>query len=66
MFDKLAEEFDLLFDFNVVCAKVPNFSYANNMELIVLAHEMVFADFPNSEHWRSIQQYGSTKFKLQP
>ena len=53
MFDKLAEEFELLFDFKVLCAKVPNFSYANNMELRVLAHEVVVAYSPNSEYWRA-------------
>ena len=46
MFDKLVEEFDLLFDFKVTCFKVPNISYAENMELRVLAHQMVVADFP--------------------
>ena len=66
VFDKLAEEFELLFDFKVVCAKVPNFSYADNMELKVLANEMVVADFPKPENWRVVQQYGSTKYKLQP
>ena len=66
MFDKLAGEFALLFDFKFTCAKVPKFSYADNMELKVLAHEMVVADFPNFEHWRAVEQYGSTKYKLQP
>ena len=32
VFDKLAEEFELLFDFKVSCSKVPNFSYTYNME----------------------------------
>ena len=49
MFDKLAEEFELLFDFKVSCAKVPNFSYTDNMELRVLAHDMVVADLPKLE-----------------
>ena len=31
LFDKLAEEFELLFDFKVSCAKVPNFSYIDDM-----------------------------------
>ena len=47
VFDKLFEEFELLFDFEVSCAKVPNFSYTDNMELRVLAHHMVVAYFPN-------------------
>ena len=46
LFDKLAENFELLFDFKVSCAKVPNFSYTDNMELRVLAHHMVVPDFP--------------------
>ena len=33
VFDKLAEEFELLFDFGFTCAKVPNLSYAESMEL---------------------------------
>ena len=45
---------------------MPNFSYADNMELRVLAREMVVADFPNPKHWREVQQYGSTKYKLKP
>ena len=66
MFDKLAEKFEFLFDFKVACAKVPNFSYPDNMDLRVLEHEMVVAYSTNHEHWRAVQQYGSTKYKLQP
>ena len=58
VFDKLAGEFKLLFDFKVICARVPNFSYAENMELKVLAHGMVVAYFPKHEHWRTFQQFG--------
>ena len=65
LFDKLAEEFKLLFDFKVVCANVPNISYIENMELRVLAHEMVVVDFPKSKQWRKVQQFGSNKYKLQ-
>ena len=53
VFDKLAEEFELLFDFKVSCAKVPNFSYTDNMELIVMAHDMVVAYFPKLEQWNN-------------
>ena len=50
VFDKMAGEFELLFDFKVAYAKVPNFSYAYNMELKVLAHEMVIKDLPNPKN----------------
>ena len=55
LFDKLVEEFELLFDFSVTCAKVPNISYVERMELKVLAHEMVVVDFPKPKQWRKVQ-----------
>ena len=55
VFDKLAGEFESLFDFKVMCAKLANFSYVDNMELRVLAYEMVVVDLPNPEHWRAVQ-----------
>ena len=66
VFDKLAGEFKALFDFKAACMKVPNLTYSDKMELSVMAHEMVIADLTGSEQWRSIQMYGSNKFKLQP
>ena len=64
VFEKLAGEFETLFGFKFSCTKVPNITYSDNMELKFLAHEMVIADFPRSEQWRSIQMYGLNKFKL--
>ena len=36
------------------------------MELRVLENDMVVAELPKLGHWRIVQQYGSTKYKLQP
>ena len=66
VFDKLASEFELLFDFKATCAKAPEASYAKTMELKVQALDMVVATFPGPDQWRSIQQYGSNKFWTQP
>ena len=49
VFAKVAEEFELLFDFKATCVKVPNLSYAESMELRVLVHEIVVAYFPKPE-----------------
>ena len=57
-FDKLAGAFELLADFKATCATVPNFSYTENTELKVLAHDMVFAVFLGPDTWKSIQLYG--------
>ena len=64
IFDKLAAKFELIFDFKATCATVPNLSYTENMELRVLAHDMVIENFPGPDQCRSIQQYGSDKFRL--
>ena len=65
MFDKLAEEFKELFDFKITCTKVPNITYSDNIELIVLTHDMIMADFLRSKLWKSIKLYGSNKLRLQ-
>ena len=65
VFEKLAREFEELFGFKFSCTKVPNLTYSDNMELRVLAHDMIMADLLGSEQWKSIQMYGSNKFKLQ-
>ena len=43
VFDKLVGSFELLADFKAACATVPDFSYIENTELKVLAHDMVVA-----------------------
>ena len=65
MFNKLVGEFEALFDFKTTCTKFPNLTYLDNMELRVVAHEMVIVDLPESDQWRSIEIYGSNNFKLQ-
>ena len=66
VFDKLAEEFETLFDFKIACTRVPNLTYSDNMDLRVLTHDMIMADFLRSKLWKSIQLYGSNKLRLQP
>ena len=66
IFDKLASEFELLFDFKVTYAKSRETPYPETMEFKVQAFDMVVATLPGPDQWRSIQQYGSSKFKTQP
>ena len=66
IFDKLAGAFELLADFKTICATVSNFSYTENMELKVLAHDMAVATLLGPNPWKSIQLYGSNKLKIQP
>ena len=64
--NKLASEFELLFDFKSTYTKAPETSYPETMELKVQALDMAIANLPDLDQWRSIQQYGWSKFKTQP
>ena len=47
VFDNLASEFELLFDFKATYAKAPEASYTETMELKVQALDMVVTTFPS-------------------
>ena len=59
--DKLDGDFGMLFDFKATCAKLPYFSYPKNMEIRVLAKEMISLDLPPANQWKAIENYGKTK-----
>ena len=62
--DKLAEYFEMLFDFKATCAKLPYFSYVENVELRVLEKEMINLHFPTIGPWKIIENFGKRKYKL--
>ena len=66
IFDKLASEFELLFDFKATYVEFPETSYLETMELKAQVFNMVVATLPGPDLWRSIQKYGSVKFKMHP
>ena len=66
VFDKLASAFELLADFKATYTTIPIFSYIENTELKVLAHDMAVTIFPGPDLWKSIQLYGSNQFNIQP
>ena len=59
--DKLAEYFEMMFNFKATCAKLSYFSYVENVELRVLEKEMVNLDFPTVNQWKTIEQFGKKK-----
>ena len=63
IFDKLANDFKLWFEFKATCSKVPRVSYTEVMELKAQAYDMVAAPLPGLDAWRIIHQYGSPKLK---
>ena len=63
IFDKLANDFKLWFDFKAMCSKVPRASYPEAMELKEKSYDMVDVPLPGLDAWRIIHQYGSSKLK---
>ena len=49
--NKLAGDFEMLFDFKAMCAKLPYFSYSENVELRVLDKEMINMDLQVIDQW---------------
>ena len=64
MIDKLNVDFKMLFDFKAICTKFPEFSYAENMELNVMAKEMISLDLPTTDKWNLVDNYGKSKYRL--
>ena len=64
MIDKLIWDFETLFDFKAICTKLPEFSYAENVELIVITKEMISLDLPTIDQWKLVDNYGKSKYML--
>ena len=64
MVDKLTIDFEMFFDFKAICTQLPEFSYAENVELSVMAKEMINLDLPTTDQWKLVDNYGKSKYKL--
>ena len=62
--DKLAGDFEMLFDFEATCAKFPDFSYPKNVELRVLAKEMINLELPFFDQCNTVENYGKSQCRL--
>ena len=58
VFDKLANDFELWFDFKATWSKVPMNSYLEAMELRAQAYDMVAAPLPGPDTWKTIRHFG--------
>ena len=61
---KLSREFELFFDFKALCAKFPTTFYLENLELEVLAEEVVKLETPMTNQWKMIENYSKSKQRL--
>ena len=64
MIDKLTVDFKMLFDFKAICTKLPEFSYAENVELNVMEKETISLDIPTTDQWNLVDNYGKSKYRL--
>ena len=62
--DKLAGYFNMMFEFKATCTKFPIFSYSENIELMVLAKEMINLDLRVVDQWKIIENDGKIKYNL--
>ena len=64
MIDKLAGDFEMLFDFKAICTKFPEFSYVENMEFSIMAKDMISLDLLTTDEWKPVDNYGTSKYRL--
>ena len=49
---KLANDFEMIFSFKAMCARLLDFSYRDHAKLRVLAKEMASLDLPSLDQWK--------------
>ena len=54
LIDKLAGDFEMMFDFKATCSKLLDFSYSENVEIRVLAKEIINLDLPVVDQWNIV------------
>ena len=59
VFDKLANDFELWFDFKTTRSKVPMTSYLEAMELRAQSYDMFVVPLPGPDTWKTIRHYGA-------
>ena len=64
LIDKLTVDFEMLFDFKSICTNLPEFSYADNVELNVMVKEMISLDLATTDQWKLVYNYGKSKYGL--
>ena len=53
---KLADEFEMIFDLKEVCARLKNYSYRDHVELHILSKEMFTLYFPSVDQWKAVEK----------
>ena len=62
--EKLTGEFKIMFEFKAICTQSPYFSYLENVELSVMAKNMINMEMQASNKWKTIENYGKSKYRL--
>ena len=62
--DKLAVDFEILDLFRMIGSKLTPISYADHLELRFLAKEMTSNEVPSGDKWKTIEKFGTMKYKL--
>ena len=62
--DKLADELEIVLTFNATCARLPNFSYRDHVEIGVLSKDISTLELPTIYHWKSVEKFWRIKYVL--
>ena len=62
--DKLAVDFEIINTFIAICSHFQTISYVDDLELQVLAKEMVNIEIPTLYQLKTLEKFGRTKYKL--
>ena len=54
----------MLFDLKSICTKLPEFSYAENMELNIMEKVTISLDIPTTDQWKLVDNYGKSNYRL--
>ena len=62
--DKLTYDFEIVFTFRATCARLPEFSYRDHVEMWVLSKETSTLELPNTDQRKAVRNFGRTKYVL--
>ena len=62
--DKLVVDFEIVYSFRMIGAKIPPISYVDHVELRVFANEMENLEVPSGDQWKTIEKFEKIKYRL--
>ena len=62
--EQLSKDFEIFNTFRATCAQLPEISYMDHVKLRAQAKEMDSLELPTVDQWKTVENFGKTKYKL--